>query len=103
YGATRIPDASLDLTLVVNNLWLSQDRPQLVREAARLTKRGGRVVVVEWKATATPMGPPSDQRLGQDEAQRIFTVPMLGFEEAFEAGPYHYGLMFRRTDAAVGG
>ncbi|MFH1078362.1 MAG: methyltransferase domain-containing protein [Patescibacteria group bacterium] len=101
-GATRIPPASLDLTLVINNLWVSQNRPQLAKEAARLTKRGGRVIVVDWKATATPMGPPPDRRLGQEEAKDIFTVPFLTFKEMFEAGPYHYGIIFERNEAPLG-
>ncbi|MBU1348534.1 methyltransferase domain-containing protein [Patescibacteria group bacterium] len=102
YGATRIPDASLDLTLVINNLWVSQNRPQLAKESARLTKPKGRVIVVEWKATATPMGPPPDRRLVQEEAEQVFSTPYLAFKEAFEAGAYHYGLIYERTDAPVG-
>lgn len=98
-NAARIPDASLDLTLVINNLWLSQNRPQMVKECARLTKPGGRVVVVEWKTISTPLGPPADRRIDAEEAKKIFTTPLLAFHDDFEAGPYHYGMIFTRTTA----
>ncbi|MFA5935928.1 MAG: methyltransferase domain-containing protein [Patescibacteria group bacterium] len=101
YGATKIDDASLDLTLVINNLYLSQNRPQLAREVARLTKQGGRVVVVEWKTISTPFGPSNAQRLDQGEAKKIFNTPHFKLEDEFEAGPYHYGILYSRTDSPL--
>ncbi|MBI4138553.1 methyltransferase domain-containing protein [Candidatus Uhrbacteria bacterium] len=97
-GATRIPDASLDLTLLINNLYLSQNRPQVVREMARLTRPGGRAVVVEWKTIATPIGPPPTQRVDKEEAKKIMASPSFTFLDEFEAGPYHYGLLYQRTE-----
>ncbi len=101
YGATRIDPASLDLTLLVNNLFLSQNRPVLVREMARLTRPGGRVIVVDWKTIASPLGPTVNQRVGQEDAQNILKTPLFAFLEEFDAGPEHYGLIYVRTDATV--
>jgi ubiquinone/menaquinone biosynthesis C-methylase UbiE len=101
YGAAKIENGSLDLTLLINNLFLSQNRPELVREIARLAKPGGRVVVVEWKAIATPLGPDVKSRMSPEEAKQIFQTPLLKLEEEFEAGPYHYGIVYTRTEAAV--
>lgn len=98
FRATRIDDASLDLTLLVNNLYLSQNRPQLVREMARLTRPGGRVVVVEWKATQTPIGPPTAQRMDAEQAKAALKSPLITYLDAFDAGQYHYGLIYTRTD-----
>lgn len=101
YGSTRIDPASLDLTLLVNNLFLSQNRPALVREMARLTRPGGRVLIVEWKTSASPIGPPTDKRLGIAETKSILNSPLFSFSEEIEAGPYHYGLVYLRTEAQV--
>lgn len=100
YRATRIPNEELDLTLLVNNLFLSQNRPNLVKEMARLTKRGGRAVVIEWKTTSTPLGPPADKRISKTDAGATFRIPEFALLEEFDAGPHHYGLLFQRTDAA---
>lgn len=98
YGATRIEDASLDLTLLVNNLYLSQNRPALLREMARLTRPHGRIVVAEWKTIATPIGPPTDQRIDAEESKKTLESPLLSLREEFEAGPYHYSLVYERTE-----
>lgn len=97
FGATRIPPGSLDLCLLVNNLFLSQNRPAMIREMARLTKPGGRIVVVEWKAIATPIGPPTDHRLSLEQSKTICESPYLEFLDEIEVGHSHYGLLYERT------
>ncbi len=85
----------------MNNLFLSQNRPNLVKEMARLTKKGGRAVIIEWKTIATPIGPPVDERVPKEDAVKLMTIPEFSFIEEFEAGESHYGLLFQRTDAAL--
>jgi ubiquinone/menaquinone biosynthesis C-methylase UbiE len=101
YGAAKIKDGSLDLTLLINNLFLSQDHEQLIKEKARLTHPGGRVVIVEWKTVSTPLGPPNEKRIDKEDAKKIFQSPFVTFVDEFEAGPYHYGLIYQRTEQAV--
>ena len=101
YGATRIPAGELDLCLLVNNLFLSTNRTALIREMARLTKPGGRVVVVEWKATNTPIGPSVDHRFTPEQSKAICQSPYLEFLDELEVGHSHYGLLYERTDVPV--
>ncbi|MBU2566831.1 methyltransferase domain-containing protein [Patescibacteria group bacterium] len=97
YGATRIDPGTLDLCLLINNLYVSQNRAACIRELARLTKPGGRIVIVEWKATATPIGPPEDHRLTPEQSQAICQSPYLEFLDEIEVGHSHYGLLYERT------
>ncbi len=98
YDCVRIEAGSLDMTLLINNLFLSQDRMQLVREMARLTKPHGRIMVIEWKTISTPIGPPMEQRIDPEAAKHILHSPLFTLIEEFEAGEYHYGLIYLRTD-----
>ncbi|MBI4434634.1 methyltransferase domain-containing protein [Candidatus Uhrbacteria bacterium] len=95
-GATRIPAVSLDVAMIVNTLFLARDRNQMMAEAARLTKPGGTVLVVEWKTDATAVGPPAAQRIGKDIVRAAATSAKLQERTEFEAGPYHYGLVFTK-------
>jgi len=95
-GAARIPSESLDLTLIVNNLYLSQNREGLVHEAMRLTKPGGRILVVEWKKDQLLIGPPETHRLTPNEAKRSFHAQDVVLIDQFDAGEYHYALLFQK-------
>lgn len=93
--AVRVPPASLDLTIIANNLYLSHNRPALLREATRLTKPGGRILVIEWKAEESLLGPPQDKRLPVEEAQSLFSLESYRFLDAFDAGDHHYALVYQ--------
>lgn len=98
--ATHIPSNSLDLTIVANNLYLSQHREGLVQEAFRLTKPGGLILVIEWKAEPTVIGPAPEHRLSQEDARQYFSHAELSLEDAYEAGDCHYALVYRRHPAS---
>ncbi|OGL65058.1 hypothetical protein A3F52_03825 [Candidatus Uhrbacteria bacterium RIFCSPHIGHO2_12_FULL_47_11] len=95
-GALKIQDGSVDLTLLVNDLSQIPKRDVVLREATRITKTGGTFIVADWKLSASPLGPPPQKRLSPAEAKQL--AQAAGFEYAgeFSAGPYHYGLIFRR-------
>ncbi|MDO8599576.1 MAG: methyltransferase domain-containing protein [bacterium] len=95
-GATRIPPVSLDVTMIVNTLHLTTDRNQAIAEAARLTKSGGTVAIVEWKTDATAIGPPAAKRIGKEVVRAAAKAAGLVEHEEFEAGAYHYGLTFTK-------
>ncbi len=100
-GATRIPQGTVDLTLIANNLYLSGDRHGLVAEAIRLTKPGGRICVIEWKIGQRPIGPPADSRMSEDEAKTYFENTECVFAERFDAGDEHYALVFMKKRVAA--
>ncbi len=95
-GAARIPDASLDLTLVVDNLYMAEQRDGLIQEAWRVTKPGGQLLCVEWMPGRAVLGPSDDRRLPQAEAHRLWQRHGWVPQEAFEAGEFHYALSYQR-------
>lgn len=96
FGATKIESGSIDVALLINTLHESRQRAEIIREAIRLLKKDGKLIVVEWKNITSPFGPPSAQRVNIDllmkGAQKLGLKP----EDEFEAGPYHYGVMFMK-------
>lgn len=94
--AARIHDESLDLTIVANNLYLAKNRAGLVSEAFRLTKPGGRVLVIEWQACEMVLGPPPKHRLESVAAKEVFNHPELELVDEFDPGDCHYALLYER-------
>lgn len=87
YGATKVPE--LDLAMLVNNL----PKEAMLKEAARCVKRGGRLVVIDWEATAAPLGPPSKDRVNKEAVKNILAALRFRLVEEFKAGKYHFGLI----------
>lgn len=96
FKATGIESSSLDNALLVNVLHQSEKRAEIIREATRLLKRGGKLLIVEWKSSDLPLGPSQDKRVKLESLKTA--APKLGLSiiEEFEAGPYHYGLILTK-------
>lgn len=96
FGATKIETEHLDVALLINTLHQSRKRVEILRETIRMMKRGGKLVIVEWKNTAIPFGPPSEERVNMDALISGGQKLGLRFEEEFLVGRYHYGLLFTK-------
>jgi ubiquinone/menaquinone biosynthesis C-methylase UbiE len=99
FRAAHIPDGGIDLAILANNLSQLQHRHETVKEIARLVKRGGRVLVIDWKPVRTHIGPAVEHRLSVQHVKELFKAPIFHLEKEFDAGRAHYGLVFKRTDA----
>lgn len=95
-GATKIADSSVDLTLLVNDLSQIPSQAIVLREAARITKTGGTLLIGDWKTTASPLGPPVARRLTPETARKLAQEAGFEYREEFVAGPYHFGLIFKK-------
>lgn len=96
FGATKIEAGSLDVGMLINTLYLSHKRVEIIREVIRMIKKDGKILIIEWENIASPFGPPIEERV---KAEALKTAaPKLGLklEEEFEAGQYHYGLLFTK-------
>lgn len=95
-GATKIPAASIDVAFVINMLFQSAKDDLVLKEAVRLVKPGGKVIVVDWKRIDAPFGPPLADRTKPEEIKQFALTAGLKLLEEFEAGPYHYGLLLQK-------
>ncbi|MBU0613159.1 class I SAM-dependent methyltransferase [Patescibacteria group bacterium] len=93
-GATKINEASLDFALLINVLFQTQKHEEMIKESVRLLKRGGKLVVVDWKKNDTPFGPKTEARVLKEKVQEIAEKLGCVLERSLETGPYHYWLEF---------
>lgn len=94
FGATKIESGSLDAGMLINTLYQSNKRVEILRESIRMIKKGGKLVVIEWKNIATPFGPPIEERVKKELLEIAGKKMGLHEEEEFDAGQYHYGIIF---------
>lgn len=96
-GAKDIVDESLDVAMLINTLFQSKNKEAMMRESVRMVKRGGHLLVVEWKLSGAPFGPSKEMRVSEEVIRTIARTLQLDEVDAFEAGPYHYGILFKKV------
>jgi len=94
FKATKIESGSLDVALLINTLYQSHKRVEILREAIRMLKKGAKLLVVEWKNVSSPFGPPPEERVKPDLLKIGAKKLGLEIEDEFEAGQYHFGILF---------
>lgn len=94
FKATKIESSSLDAAFLVNTLYQSHKRAEIIREAIRMLKKGGKLLIIEWKNVSSPIGPPIEERVNPENIKHGARKLGLELENEFEAGQYHYGMVF---------
>ncbi len=95
-GDTSLADASIDAVLIANTLFAMTDKAGAAKEAMRILRKKGRVLVVEWADSFAGMGPHKDHVIKIEDAKKIFADAGFAFERELDAGSHHYGLVFRK-------
>jgi len=95
-GSTKLRAEIADAVIISNILFQVDDKQALIKETARILKKGGRAVIVEWDENASPGGPLPAQRIRREEAKRLFEEEKFIFAKEFNAGDQHYGLLFKK-------
>lgn len=95
-GATKIKEESLDFALLINILFQSKKHENIIKEAVRLLKPEGKLLVIDWDLGSTNFGPPQEMRLKPEVIKKMAAGLNLKLLDEFQAGTYHYGLIFSK-------
>lgn len=96
-GGSRLKDNFMDLVLVANIIFQVDDKSVVFQEAARVLRRSGRLAVIEWSPEAKlAFGPPQHLRVAREEVEKFAGNAGFTLEKEFDAGVYHYGILFRK-------
>lgn len=96
-GKTPIPDNSLDACFYVNVLFQLKNKAVAIKEATRMLKKGGYLVVVDWAKRLGALGPAEGSMLSPDELLKLAALENLKFVDKTLPGEYHYALIFEKV------
>ncbi|HEU4677818.1 MAG TPA: methyltransferase domain-containing protein [Candidatus Paceibacterota bacterium] len=96
-GGVRLRDEALDAVLISNLLFQLHDREAGLREAARVLRKGGKLIVVDWTDSFGGLGPHPDHVVREADAKALGEKTGFSFERTFPAGDHHYGIVFRKA------
>lgn len=89
-----ISDNSVDLVLMTNLLFQSKSQDKVFQEAKRILRSEGQILVVDWKKNK--LISPGDDAVSKKEIEDLAQREGFVKEDEFEAGNYHYGLIFKK-------
>lgn len=95
-GSSGLKDSSQDMVLLANILFQSDKKMEIVKEASRVLKNGGSLVLIDWKRAAGGFGPPDNLRTDEIAMRSLVLGEGLNFESDIDAGQFHYGMKFRK-------
>ena len=93
----KIANEELDAAILVNTLFMIEDKDTAVKEMGRTMRSGGKFFVIDWTESFAGMGPAPDQVVSAADATALFESHGFVFERDYPAGDHHYGLAFRKA------
>ncbi|OPY30020.1 MAG: hypothetical protein A4E28_00518 [Methanocella sp. PtaU1.Bin125] len=72
-----------------------KDPEQVLVNARRMVKEGGKLADLDWKKKPTARGPPPDIRFDEARASALITSAGFTVESVSDAGPDHYLIIAR--------
>jgi ubiquinone/menaquinone biosynthesis C-methylase UbiE len=92
---SSIQNGLLDLVLLTNLLFQVKHQTEVLSEAKRVLRPGGRLLLVDWKPEA--LVGPTEGRIPLAQAKEMVQASGFEFEKEVSAGAYHYGLVFLKV------
>jgi ubiquinone/menaquinone biosynthesis C-methylase UbiE len=100
-GATKIVPESLDAVLIVTTLFQMNNKDAAIKEALRLLKPGGKLLIIDWRTSNAPIAPPEDRLVSLSEIKNILTNNHIEIINEFSATAFHFGLCGQKPLANV--
>lgn len=85
-------DSYLDAVLIPNVLFQSENRPAIIKEAHRILKPGGQMMVVDWLKKAHAGH--GEHLAIPGEVKKMAAEAGFMLKKEFNPGDYHYALLF---------
>ena len=96
FGTTKINNNTLDFCFLVNVLFQNKLPDKIIKEALRLLKTGGQLLIIDWREGRFSLGPKPQLKISKEKVLNLTTALGLKYLKEFNAGPYHYGLILEK-------
>lgn len=96
-GSSGLADGSQDVVMLINILFQSNKKGAILAEAKRVLNPGGKLILADWKKGVAGLGPPDELRTSETEIQSLLKEVGFGTGRSFDAGQFHYGLIFTNS------
>jgi len=91
-----VESGTCDMALMVTVMHEIDDKLFMLSEVKRILKDDGKLFIVEFHKKRTPIGPPEEHRISEDQLKAIGSEGDFEFVEKFSMGENFYGIVFKK-------
>jgi ubiquinone/menaquinone biosynthesis C-methylase UbiE len=96
-GGSKLGDASVDMVVLSNILFQLDDKVGCIKEATRVLKPGGRILIVDWTESFGGLGPAPHHVFEQKMAEDLLlNSGFTKLSDNLPAGEHHYAILFKK-------
>lgn len=96
-GGTKIKDEGVDAVVISNVLFQAEDKAGLLKEARRILKTGGKLLITDWSDSFGNLGPTPEMVVTKDAARKICENEGFVLKNEIPAGEHHYGFVMLKS------
>ncbi|MBI5400917.1 MAG: class I SAM-dependent methyltransferase [Candidatus Yonathbacteria bacterium] len=96
-GGTKIKDGAVDAVVISNVLFQAEDKAGLIREAQRILKTGGKLLLIDWSDSFNNLGPTPAMVVTKDSARALLEAEGFVLKNEIPAGEHHYGFVMLKS------
>lgn len=92
----KIPNDTIDVGILVNTLFMFEEKSLALREIRRTIRPGGMLHVIDWSESFSGLGPQPEHVISKEAAILLLESEHFALEREYQTGEHHYGLAFRK-------
>ncbi|HOW60579.1 MAG TPA: class I SAM-dependent methyltransferase [Candidatus Moranbacteria bacterium] len=92
-NGSKMEANSLDWVILKDMLFQNQKKDIIIKEAYRVLKNNGQIMVVEWNQNDSTVGPESELRIAENDLKKMFSDHGFLIGKNINAGDFHYAFV----------
>jgi len=100
-STVSLPDNTADLVYMINLHHELEEPLKVIEESARLLRKEGKLIIIDWKKEETPEGPPLNIRVTEETIELQMKQGRFSAVKKYHVLPYHHFLIGQKKITSI--
>ncbi len=94
--SSQLKEESIDWVIIVNVLYQNDKKGSILKEAKRILKPKGKILLIDWGKENKFIGPAEQVRISKGELIKKIRKYSLGIQKEIAVGDFHFGMVLTK-------
>lgn len=95
-AGSKLENESADWIILTNMLYQNEKKDNIIKEAKRVLKNGGKILLIDWENLDSSIGPQMKHRVSKDELKEMIMKNDLSILKEIETSNFHFGWILKK-------